>query len=294
MPDEKIEVIAHGIPDFPFVEPDAAKARLGFSGRSVILTFGLLSPSKGIEVMIDAMPSILKRRPDAVYVVLGATHPNLVRDQGEAYRESLMTRVRELGVEDHVVFLDQFVDQATLLEFISMCDVYVTPYLNEAQMTSGTLAYSFGLGKPVVSTPYWHARELLADGRGVLVPFGDAAGIGNEIAQLLTDEPRRQAMRERAYAASRSMTWERTAERYMTAFETCAAGPPAEGDRARRAGRDRAAQPRGGARHAIGPFSVDVRRYRPVPARRAFGAGSRARLLRGRQCARLAVGLRTQ
>ena len=165
------------------------------------------------------MPSILKRRPDAVYVVLGATHPNLVRDQGEAYRESLMARVRELGIEDHVVFLDQFVDQATLLEFISMCDVYVTPYLNEAQMTSGTLAYSFGLGKAVVSTPYWHARELLADGRGVLVPFGDAAATGNEIAQLLTDEPRRQAMRERAYAASRSMTWERTAERYMTVFE---------------------------------------------------------------------------
>ena len=176
VPDDKIEVIAHGIPDFPFVEPDAAKAKLGFSGRSVILTFGLLSPNKGIEVMIDAMPSILERRPDAVYVVLGATHPNLVRDQGEAYRESLMTRVRELGVEDHVVFLDQFVDQATLLEFISMCDVYVTPYLNEAQMTSGTLAYSFGLGKAVVSTPYWHARELLADGRGVLVPFGDAVG----------------------------------------------------------------------------------------------------------------------
>jgi glycosyltransferase involved in cell wall biosynthesis len=219
VPDDKIEVIAHGIPDFPFIGPDAAKAKLGYSGRSVILTFGLLSPSKGIEVMIDAMPSILERRPDAVYVVLGATHPNLVRDKGEAYRESLMTRVRELGVENHVVFLDQFVDQATLLEFISMCDVYVTPYLNEAQMTSGTLAYSFGLAKPVVSTPYWHARELLADGHGVLVPFGDAAAIGNEIAQLLTDEPRRQAMRERAYAASRSMTWERAAERYMTTFE---------------------------------------------------------------------------
>jgi glycosyltransferase involved in cell wall biosynthesis len=224
VPDEKIEVIAHGIPDFPFVEPDAAKARLGFSGRSVILTFGLLSPSKGIEVMIDAMPSILQRRPDAVYVVLGATHPNLVRDQGEAYRESLMTRVREHGIEDHVVFLDQFVDQATLLEFISMCDVYVTPYLNEAQMTSGTLAYSFGLGKPVVSTPYWHARELLADGRGVLVSFGDAAAIGEAIAQLLTDAPRRQAMRERAYANSRSMTWDRTAERYMAAFEKARQG----------------------------------------------------------------------
>ena len=194
------------------------------AGKSVILTFGLLSPNKGIEVMIDAMPSILKRRPDAVYVVLGATHPNLVRDQGEAYRESLMARVRELGVEDHVVFLDRFVDQATLLEFISMCDVYVTPYLNEAQMTSGTLAYSFGLGKPVVSTPYWHARELLADGRGVLVPFGDAAAIGSEIAELLTDDARRQAMCQRAYAVSRSMTWQRTAERYMSVFENARQG----------------------------------------------------------------------
>ena len=219
VPDHKIEVIAHGIPDVAFVLPEAAKARLGFSGRAVILTFGLLCPNKGIEVMIDAMPSILERRPDAVYVVLGATHPNLVRDQGEAYRESLLARVRELGVEDHVVFLGQFVDQATLLEFISMCDVYVTPYLDEAQMTSGTLAYSYGLGKPVVSTPYWHARELLADGRGVLVPFGDAAATGREIADLLTDDTRRQAICQRAYVVSRSMTWERSAERYMLAFE---------------------------------------------------------------------------
>jgi len=222
--DEKIEVIAHGIPDVAFVGPDAAKAKLGFGGKSVILTFGLLSPNKGIEVMIDAMPSILERRADAAYVVLGATHPNLVRDQGEAYRESLMARVRTLGVEDHVVFLDRFVDQATLLEFISMCDVYVTPYLNEAQMTSGTLAYSFGLGKPVVSTPYWHARELLAHGRGVLVPFGDAAAIGSEIAELLTDDARRQAMCKRAYAVSRTMTWERAAERYVSAFENARQG----------------------------------------------------------------------
>jgi glycosyltransferase involved in cell wall biosynthesis len=219
VPDDKIEVISHGIPDVAFVGSDAAKGKLGFSGREVILTFGLLSPNKGIEVMIDAMPSIMKYRPDAVYVVLGATHPNLVREQGEAYRNSLTARVRELGVDENVVFLDQFVDQATLLEFISMCDIYVTPYLNEAQMTSGTLAYSFGLGKPIVSTPYWHARELLADGRGVLVPFGDAAEIGGEIAELLTDDVRRQAMRKRAYTFSRSMTWERTAERYMSTFE---------------------------------------------------------------------------
>ncbi len=217
---EKIEVIPHGIPDFPFVEPDRAKARFGFSCRPVILTFGLLSPSKGIEVMIDAMPLILKSCPNAVYIVLGTTHPNLVRVQGEVYRESLVARVEELGIENQVVFLDQFVDQATLLAYISMCDVYVTPYLNESQMTSGTLAYSFGLGKAVVSTPYWHARELLADGRGILVPFGDATAIGSEIAALLAGDARRQAMCKRAYASSRSMTWERIAERYLAAFES--------------------------------------------------------------------------
>ena len=219
VPEEKIEVIPHGIPHSAFLEPDEAKARLGFGQRAVILTFGLLSPNKGIEVMIDAMPSILQSRPDAVYVVLGATHPNLVRCEGEAYRERLLARVHALGLDDHVVFLDRFVDQRTLLDFISMCDVYVTPYLNEAQMTSGTLAYSFGLGKAVVSTAYWHARELLADGRGVLVPFGDALAIGSEIADLLTDNVRRQDMRRNAYSNSRSMTWDRIAERYLATFE---------------------------------------------------------------------------
>jgi len=218
VPFEKIEVIPHGIPDFPFVEPDMAKIKLGFIDKPVILTFGLLSPNKGIEVVIDAMPLILKSRSDAVYVVLGATHPNLVRQEGEAYRQSLMARARELGIENNVVFLDQFVDQPTLLDFISMCDVYVTPYFNEAQMTSGTLAYSFGLGKAVVSTPYWHARELLADGRGILVPFHDSAAIGIEISGLLTDDARRRAMRVRAYSDSRSMTWKRIGERYHSVF----------------------------------------------------------------------------
>ncbi|MEJ0037721.1 MAG: glycosyltransferase family 4 protein [Gammaproteobacteria bacterium] len=226
VPAGKIEVIPHGIPDVPFTEPDAAKALLGYEGKPIVLTFGLLSPNKGIEVMIDAMPRILESCPDAVYVVLGATHPHLVRREGEAYRESLMQRARTLGVEDHVVFLNQFVDRAILLDFISMCDVYVTPYLHEAQMTSGTLAYSFGLGKAVVSTPYWHASELLADGRGVLVPFGDAGTIGAEIADLLTDDSRRQAMRVRAYASSRSMTWERSAERYIDVFESARRRPP--------------------------------------------------------------------
>jgi glycosyltransferase involved in cell wall biosynthesis len=219
VPENKIEVIAHGIPDIAFSSPDEAKRKLGFEDRSIILTFGLLSPNKGIEVMIDAMPQILKSQPDAVYVVLGATHPNLVRSEGEAYREALVARALSLGIESSVVFLNQFVDQSTLLNFISMCDVYATPYLTEAQMTSGTLAYSFGLGKAVVSTPYWHAGELLAEERGVLVPFSDAKSIGTEIANLLTDDVRRNDLRRRAYAESRSMTWERTAERYLALFD---------------------------------------------------------------------------
>jgi glycosyltransferase involved in cell wall biosynthesis len=220
VPAEKIELIPHGVPDYPFEEPDQAKIQLGFAGKAVILTFGLLSPNKGIEVMIDAMPTILKSRPDAVYVVLGATHPNLIAQRGEAYRESLMQRAHDLGIMEHVAFLNQFVDQPTLLSFISMCDVYVTPYLNEAQMTSGTLSYSFGLGKAIVSTPYWHAQELLADGRGVLVPFGDAAATGFEIARLLSDDALRHAMRARAWWVSRSMTWERSAERTLEVFES--------------------------------------------------------------------------
>jgi glycosyltransferase involved in cell wall biosynthesis len=219
VPGRKIDIIPHGIPELPFLETHNAKAKLGFAGKTVILTFGLLSPNKGIETMLDAMPGIIKSCPSAVYVILGATHPNLVRQQGEAYRDGLTARVRELGIQDHVVFFNQFVEQATLLDFISMCDVYVTPYLNEAQMTSGTLAYSFGLGRAVVSTPYWHAKELLSDGHGILVPFGDAKAISIEIAALLTNDVRRNAMRKRAYAASRSMTWPETAKRYLTAFE---------------------------------------------------------------------------
>ncbi len=216
---EKVVVLPHGIPDVPFVETECAKSGTDFADRTVILTFGLLSPNKGVEVMIDAMPAILRACPDAVYVVLGATHPNLVLEQGESYRESLAARARALGIDSRVMFFNQFVDKATLLDFIAMCDVYVTPYLNESQMTSGTLAYSFGCGRAVVSTPYWHARELLADGRGILVPFSDPAAVGAEIATLLGDGERLHAMRRRAYAFSRDMTWSQTALRYLKVFE---------------------------------------------------------------------------
>lgn len=215
----KIHVIPHGVPEFPFVESQQAKAKLGFAGRMVILTFGLLSPNKGIETVIDAMPQIISSCPNAVYLILGATHPNVMRDHGETYRESLVTRARELEVDSHVVFFNQFVDQATLLDFISMCDVYVTPYLNEAQMTSGTLAYSVALGKAVVSTPYWHASELLHDGGGILVPFRDSKAIGREVASLLANDALRHSLCKCAYETSRSMTWPQTARRYLDVFD---------------------------------------------------------------------------
>jgi glycosyltransferase involved in cell wall biosynthesis len=215
----KIDVIAHGIPNRPFHDPESAKAKHGYAGRPVILTFGLLSPNKGIEVVIDAMPAILAQRPDALYVVLGATHPNLLRQEGEVYRDSLRARAEQIGVGPSVVFLNQFVDVPTLLDFIAMCDVYVTPYLDEAQMTSGTLAYSFGMGSAVVSTPYWHAKELLEDGRGMLVPFGDSTATGQVIASLLGDDDRRLAMRRAAYDTGRSMIWSQIASLYLGSVE---------------------------------------------------------------------------
>jgi len=214
----RIVVIPHGIPEYPFVDSGPAKAKLGFSGKKVILTFGLLSPGKGIEMMIDAMPQIIDRSPDAVYVVMGATHPNLIREAGETYRQTLIERVAALGLENHITFLDQFVERPALLEHIAMSDVYVTPYLGEAQMTSGTLAYSHGLGRPVVSTPYWHAAELLADGSGVLVPFSDPAALGDAVASLLGDAPMRAAMGQKAYRASRPMIWRNSAACYRDCF----------------------------------------------------------------------------
>ncbi len=219
VPASNIDVIPHGIPDFPLRDPEFAKSKFGFSGKTVVLTFGLLSPGKGIETVIDAMPGILRSCPNAVYVVLGATHPHLVEQHGEMYREGLLARAKTLGIQNSVFFIDKFVDQPTLLDYISMCDVYVTPYLNEAQMTSGTLAYSFGLGKAVVSTPYWHAKELLAEGRGIIVPFNDAHSMSVEIAGLLTDQRRRDLIGQRAYKTSRLMTWQQTAEKYSASFE---------------------------------------------------------------------------
>lgn len=216
--DDRIDVIPHGIPDMEFVDPSFHKDQFGLEQAHVLLTFGLLSPNKGIEHVIRALPDVVARHPRVIYAVLGATHPHLVREQGERYREGLVQLVADLGMQRHVVFHDRYVEMSELLAFLGAADIYVTPYLTRDQITSGTLAYAFGCGKAVLSTPYWHAEELLADGRGVLVPFRDAAAVAHAICELLEDEARRHAMRKRAWLLGREMVWGRVAERYVDAF----------------------------------------------------------------------------
>src|SRR5437879_6401419 len=218
-PPAKIDLIPHGIPDVGFVDPTYFKDQFGVEGRVVLLTFGLLSPNKGIEYVLNALPQILAEFPDVVYIVLGATHPNELRHHGEAYRLSLEILARKNKVEKNVIFYNQFVDIENLKEFIGAADLYITPYLNEAQITSGTLAYTFGAGKAVISTPYWHAAELLAEDRGVLVPFADAAAIAREAIGLLKDDTRRHAIRKNAYRIGREMVWSNAARLYMRSFE---------------------------------------------------------------------------
>ena len=218
-PPAKIDFIPHGIPDIPFVDPNYYKDQFGVAGRVVLLTFGLLSPNKGIEHVLKALPQILAEFPDVVYIVLGATHPNELREQGEAYRLSLERLAKRNKVQKSVIFYNRFVELDELKEFIGASDIYITPYLNEAQITSGTLAYTFGAGKAVVSTPYWHAAELLADGRGVLVPFGDGKAIAREVVSLLRDDTRRHALRKQAYKLGREMIWSNVARLYMRSFE---------------------------------------------------------------------------
>jgi len=217
--EEKIDVIPHGIPDVPFVDPNFFKDQFGVEGKQVLLTFGLLSPNKGIGSMIEALPAIAADFPDVVYMILGATHPNLIREQGETYRIGLERLAKKLGVQKNVLFFNRFVGAEELTEFIGAADIYVTPYLNEAQITSGTLAYSFGAGKAVVSTPYWHASELLADGCGMLIPFGDSSAIADAVRHLLGNETARHAIRKRAYKLGREMIWSNVAHLYAESFE---------------------------------------------------------------------------
>ena len=219
VPSEKIDLIPHGIPDVSFVDPSFHKDLFGVEGKMVLLSFGLLAANKGIETVIAALPAILAHNPNVVYIVVGATHPHVLRQQGETYRLSLQRLAKELGVAGNVIFYNRFVDLEELIEFISAADIYVTPYLSPAQITSGTLAYTLGAGKAIISTPYWYAEEMLADERGVLVPFNNPAALAEQVIDLLENESRRHAMRKRAYLFGRAMIWPQVAQRYMESFE---------------------------------------------------------------------------
>src|SRR5258706_5130086 len=218
-PPAKIDLIPHGIHDIPFVDPNYYKDQFGVEGRMVLLTFGLLSPNKGIEHVLTALPAVLAEFPEVVYVVVGATHPNELRGNGESYRLGLERLAKKNKVDGNVIFYNRFVEPEELQEFIGAADLYITPYLNEAQITSGTLAYAFGSGKAIVSTPFWHATALLADDRGMLVPFGDPQAIAAAVTGLLRDDNRRHAMRKNAYKLGREMVWSNTARRYWRSFE---------------------------------------------------------------------------
>jgi glycosyltransferase involved in cell wall biosynthesis len=214
---DKIDLIPHGIPLLPAAS--RSKDRLGVEGRPVILTLGLLSADKGIEYVIDALPEVLAQFPDALYVVLGATHPHVKAQHGESYRIMLENRARSLGVDSNIIFHNRFVSDEELAEFLAAADIYVTPYLKPQQITSGTLAYAVGSGKAVISTPYWYASELLADGRGILVPWRDPQAIATEVVGLLGDEAKRRALSERAAACGKDMLWPAVARTYVRSFE---------------------------------------------------------------------------
>jgi glycosyltransferase involved in cell wall biosynthesis len=216
---QKIDVIPHGLPDIPFIDPSFNKDQFGVEGKTVLLTFGLLSPNKGIEDVIEALPEILKQHPNVVYIVLGATHPNILAREGESYRLKLERLAEDCCVKGNVIFYNRFVTLAELKEFISAADICITPYLSESQITSGTLAYSFGAGKAVISTPYWHAQELLAKDRGILVPFANPKAIAQGVNRFLSDPVLLTATRKRAWKLGRSMTWPVVAHRYMESFE---------------------------------------------------------------------------
>ena len=216
---DKIDLIPHGIPDLPFVDPSFHKDLFGVEGKTVLLSFGLLSANKGIENVIAALPAILAKHPNVVYFIVGATHPHVKRHDGESYRLSLQWLAQEKRVGGHVIFYNRFVSLEELVEFIGVADIYITPYLNPAQIVSGTLAYTLGAGKAIVSTPYWYAEEMLAEERGTLVPFRDPAALAEQVIDLLDNEAKRHGMRKRAYLFGRDMIWPQVARRYMETFQ---------------------------------------------------------------------------
>lgn len=224
---EKVSVIPHGVPDRAYVDPDSMKDRFGWQGRSVILTFGLLAPGKGIDTMIRAMRQVVNAHPAALYVVLGATHPNLVREQGETLREELTALAATLGLSDNILFIDRFVEQEELLDYLQAADIYVTPYLNPAQITSGTLSYAVGMGKAILSTRYVQAEEILANDVGVLLPFGDPDATARAIISLLADRSRLHDHEKAAYALGRKMIWSELARHVRDLLQSARASEPA-------------------------------------------------------------------
>ncbi len=249
VPEAKVDIIPHGIPDLAFVESSFFKAHLGVEGRRVLFTFGLIGPGKGIEHVIEALPEIVRQHPEVVYLVLGVTHPHLLAQEGESYRMSLERLAEERGVKEHIIFYNRFLSLEELKEFIGATDIYLTPYLEETQITSGTLAYVFGAGKAVVSTPYWHAQELLAEGRGVLVPFRNPEAISKSVCGLLDDPVHLEKIGREAYALGREMIWPAVGRRYLESFQ--------------RARADRKANPRA----AFARWTLDSRPYELPPRR---------------------------
>jgi glycosyltransferase involved in cell wall biosynthesis len=218
VPAEKIDLIPHGIPDLPFEQPDMYKKRFSCQGKSVLLTFGLLSPNKGFESVIQAMPRILASHSNTVYMIAGATHPQIRAREGDHYRLELQALAKKLGVEQQVLFVNRFVSPEEMASLVGSADIYITSYCHEAQAVSGTLAYAMGAGKTIISTPYWYAAEVLDQGRGMMVPFENPAAIATATIALLANDEARQAMRERAYLYARSMVWNRVAQSYMRSF----------------------------------------------------------------------------
>ncbi len=218
VPEEKTVFIHHGIPDTPFIDPSFYKDKFGVEGKKVLLTFGLLSSNKGIEHVLRALPAVIKKHPDVVYIILGATHPHILKMHGDTYRIMLQQLVRKLDIGEHVLFQNRFVELKELCEYLGIADIYVTPYLEEAQITSGTLAYAMGTGKAVISTPYWYATEMLAEGRGRITPFRNPEAMAEQIIGLLDNDVERHAMRKKAYTFSREAVWKEVSRKYLQVF----------------------------------------------------------------------------
>lgn len=218
IPREKIAFIHHGIPDMPFIDSSFHKDKFGVEGKKVLLTFGLLSPNKGIETVLQALPAVIEHHPEVVYIILGTTHPHVLKTNGEAYRIMLQQMVHNLNISDHVIFQNNFVVLRELCDFLGIADIYITPYLEEAQITSGTLAYAMGTGKAVVSTPYWYAEEMLAEGRGKTVPFNSPNALAEQVNALLCDDTQRHAIRKKAYTFTRDAVWSEVCQNYLDLF----------------------------------------------------------------------------